>query len=92
MFGDLYKNKAVYEAHSPITFIRNAKTPTLIIHGERDRAVPVTQGYEFHYGLRSVGVETEMVVYPNEGHGISSPANQVDINRRVLEWFNRYLR
>ena len=92
MFGDLYKNKAAYEAHSPITFIRNAKTPTLIIHGERDRAVPVTQGYEFHYGLRSVGVETEMVVYPNEGHGISSPANQVDINRRVLEWFNRYLR
>jgi dipeptidyl aminopeptidase/acylaminoacyl peptidase len=92
MFGDLYKNKTVYEAHSPITFIRNARTPTLIIHGERDRAVPVSQGYEFYYGLRSMGVETEMVVYPNEGHGISSPANQVDINRRILEWFDRHLR
>jgi len=92
MFGDLYERRIVYDAHSPITFIRQARTPTLVLHGEGDRGVPVTQGYEFYNGLKAMNVETEMVVYQNEGHGIGSPANQVDINRRVLEWFNRHLR
>lgn len=81
-----------YDAHSPITFIRNVTTPTLVIHGGRDRGVPVGQGYEFFYGLQSLGVESEMVVYPNEGHGISSPANQVDFQYRLLSWFNKHLR
>ena len=57
-----------------------------------EEGIPVTQGYEFYNGLKAMNVETEMVVYQNEGHGIGSPANQVDINRRVLEWFNRHLR
>ena len=92
MFGSPYERRAVYDAHSPITFVREVRTPTLIIHGERDRGVPITQGYEFYHGLRAAGVETEMVVYPNEGHGIGTPANQVDLNRRVLDWFDRHLR
>jgi dipeptidyl aminopeptidase/acylaminoacyl peptidase len=92
MFGDLYERRAVYDAHSPITFIREARTPTLILHGARDGGVPVGQGYEFYNGLKAMNIEAEMVVYENEGHGIGTPANQVDVNRRVLEWFDRHLR
>lgn len=92
MFGDLYGKRVVYDAHSPITFIRDVKTPTLLLHGARDEAVPAGQSYEFYNGLRGMGVEAEMVVYPNEGHGIGTPANQVDIDRRVLDWFDRHLR
>src|SRR4029453_303779 len=72
VFGNLYERRVVYEAHSPITFIREARTPTLLLHGDRDRGVPVTQAYEFYNGLKAMNVEAEMGVYQNEGPGIGS--------------------
>ena len=65
-----YYNRKQYDDDSPITFIRNCRTPTLLIHGINDGGVPVGQAYEFYTGLKDVGVETEMVVYPREGHSI----------------------
>jgi dipeptidyl aminopeptidase/acylaminoacyl peptidase len=85
-------NRKAYDDFSPITFIRNCRTPTLLIHGVNDGGVPVGQAYEFHTGLKDVGVETEMVVYPREGHNIQEYAHQLDIQKRVVAWFNKHLK
>lgn len=91
-FGDPYTNRDVYDAHSPITFIRNCRTPTLILHGANDSGVPVGQGYEFFIGLKAMGVETEMVVYPREGHSIRERGHQEDLQNRILAWFDSHLK
>jgi dipeptidyl aminopeptidase/acylaminoacyl peptidase len=87
-----YYNRKPYDDFSPITFIRNCRTPTLLIHGIGDRGVPVGQAYEFYTGLKDVGVETEMVVYPREGHNIQENAHQLDIQKRVMAWFDKHLK
>jgi dipeptidyl aminopeptidase/acylaminoacyl peptidase len=91
-FGDPYSNRAVYDAHSPITFIRNCRTPTLILHGANDFGVPAGQGHEFFTGLKAIGAEAEMVVYPREAHAIRERAHQEDLQNRVLAWFDRHLK
>ena len=87
-----HKNRKWYDDHSPITLIRNCRTPTLLIHGIRDGGVPVGQAYEFYNGLKDVGVETELVVYPREGHSIQEYAHQLDVQKRVLAWFDKHLK
>lgn len=87
-----YYNRKWYDDHSPITLIRNCKTPTLVIHGIGDAGVPVGQGYEFYTGLKDVGVETEMVVYPRERHSIQEYGHQLDVQKRVLAWFDKHLK
>lgn len=77
---------------SPITFARAVKTPVLILHGEQDQRVPVSQATGFHRALRVVGVPTELVTYPREPHGIAERAHQIDMLRRVRDWFDRWLR
>ena len=92
-FGaSVYDDPAVYAKSSPITFIKNVKTPTLVLHGDRDSEVPTPQGYEFWHALKTLGVPTQLVVYENEGHAISQPAHLVDIQKRSVEWFDRYLK
>src|SRR5439155_11453912 len=71
--GDPYDQHAKYDELSPITNIRKCHTPTLLLHGEQDEEVPIGQSYEFYYALKNLGVETEMVVYPREGHNIGEP-------------------
>ena len=87
-----YYNRKKYDDISPITFIRNCRTPTLLIHGINDAGVPVSQAYEFYTGLKDVGVEAEMVVYPREGHNIQEYAHQLDIQKRVTAWFDKQLK
>ncbi len=82
------------EAHwrlSPIRVIRNATTPTLILFGEADQRVPVSQGYELYEGLKAVGVETQLVAYPREPHVIGERKHQLDLLRRVIDWYDRHL-
>lgn len=86
-----YFNRKGYDDRSPITFIRNCRTPTLVMHGIADEGVPVGQGYEFYNGLKDVGVETEMVVYPRERHSIQERAHQLDLQKRVVAWFDKHL-
>lgn len=88
----VYDDPAVYAKSSPMTHIKNVKTPTLVLHGERDSEVPAPQGYEFWHALKTLGVPTQLVIYPNEGHAIGKPANQRDIEKRVVSWFDRYLK
>jgi len=87
-----YYNRQKYDAASPITFVRNCRTPTLLIHGINDGGVPVGQAYEFYTGLKDVGVETEMVVYPREGHSLQEYAHQLDVQKRVIAWFDQHLK
>ncbi len=92
-FGaSVYDDPAVYAKSSPLTFIKSAKTPTLVLHGERDAEVPAPQGYEFWHALRTLGVPTQLVVYPDEGHGFFREENKKDRVRRVLDWFDRWLK
>ena len=76
---------------SPVRLIGRAKTPTLILYGEADARVPLTQGLELYEGLKSLGVETQLVAYPGEPHVIGSRSHQLDILKRVTDWYDRHL-
>jgi dipeptidyl aminopeptidase/acylaminoacyl peptidase len=92
-FGaSVYDDPEVYSRSSPITHIRNVKTPTLVLHGDRDSEVPTPQGYEFWHALKTLGVPTALVIYENEGHAVSGRDHQRDIERRVVGWFDQYLK
>jgi dipeptidyl aminopeptidase/acylaminoacyl peptidase len=91
-FGaSVYDDPQVYAKSSPITFIKNAHTPVLILQGERDEEVPAPQAFEFWHAMKTLGVPTQLVVYADEGHSPRKTANQVDIMTRMASWFNRYL-
>jgi dipeptidyl aminopeptidase/acylaminoacyl peptidase len=87
-----YDNRKWYDDHSPITLIRNCRTPTLLLHGEKDGGVPVSQAYEFFTGLKDAGVETELVVYPRERHNIQEYSHRIDLQKRMLAFFNKHLK
>ena len=92
-FGaSVYDDPAVYAKSSPISFIKNTRTPTLILVGDRDGECPAPQSYEFWHALKTLGVETQFVIYPNEGHFIHDPAHQRDILERTVAWFDKYLK
>jgi dipeptidyl aminopeptidase/acylaminoacyl peptidase len=76
---------------SPLAHMHNANTPTLIGHGERDERVPTGQAFELYRALKYLEVPTQLVIYPREPHGLRERAHQVDWNRRVLAWYERWL-
>jgi dipeptidyl aminopeptidase/acylaminoacyl peptidase len=87
-FGaSVYDDPAVYAKSSAIEFIKNAKTPMLIIVGDRDGECPAPQSFEMWHALRAEGVKTQLVVYPNEGHGFTNPAHIRDRTAREVRWF-----
>lgn len=91
-FGaSVYDDPRIYEKSSPITFIKQVKTPTLVVVGERDGECPAPQSFEFWHALKNEGVPTELVVYPGEGHSFKDAKNRVDVLRRTLKWFDHYL-
>ena len=86
-FGaSVYDDPAVYARSSPINFVKNVTTPTLVLVGERDIECPPPQSHEFWRALRAHGVPTTLVVYAGEGHGIAQPANRLDVIRRMAAW------
>jgi dipeptidyl aminopeptidase/acylaminoacyl peptidase len=92
-FGaSVYDDPAVYEKSSPIHFIKNVKTPTLVIVGERDAECPASQSYEFWHALKALGVPTKLIVYSGEGHMFIEPKHQVDRLEQTVAWFDRYLK
>jgi dipeptidyl aminopeptidase/acylaminoacyl peptidase len=88
----VYDDPNVYAKSSPMSFIKQARTPTLVVVGERDVECPAPQSFEFWRGLKQYGVTSELVVYPDEGHGIRNPAHQKDLMERSLRWFDQYLK
>jgi len=88
-FGaSVYDDPWIYRRSSPIEFIKNVKTPTLVLVGDRDGEVPAPQSFEFWHALKARGVKTQLIVYPNEGHRISQPEHKRDIARRLVGWFD----
>lgn len=91
-FGtSVYNDPAVYAKSSPITYIKQVKTPTLVVVGERDGECPAPQSFEFWHALKDLGVPTELVVYAGEGHSFHEAKDREDVMRRALEWFDKYL-
>lgn len=76
---------------SPIRYANRVTTPTLVLHGEADPRVPVTQGAEFYNALLALGVDTEMVSYPRQGHAFHERTFQIDLLKRLVGWFERYM-
>jgi dipeptidyl aminopeptidase/acylaminoacyl peptidase len=77
---------------SPLRYAAKVKTPTMFIHGENDNDVPIAEAEQFYIALKDVGVETVMVRYPREGHGIRETKHVVDLVERSLSWYERHFR
>ena len=91
-FGaSLYDDPAPYWAESAIRTIKSAHTPTLLYVGERDIEVPPTQSIEYWHALQAMKVPVSLVIYPDEGHAIRAPEHTLDMRKRIVDWFDRYL-
>jgi len=91
-FGaSVYDDPAVYAKMSAINYIKDVTTPTLAVVGERDGECPAPQSFEFWHALHDLGKTTELVVYPNEGHGFVNPEHRQDVLERAVSWFQRYM-
>ncbi len=92
MLAPSYHEPEVYLRSSPITYVANAKTPTLVLHGASDERVPLGQGRELYTALQALGVPSEMVVYPREPHIFQERNHQRDLLMRVAAWFDRWVK
>jgi len=91
--GQPWKHEALYEKLSyPFWHADRITTPTLFLGGERDFNVPLVGGEQMYEALRSQGIETELIIYPNSFHGITTPSYQTDRLRRYLAWYGKYLK
>jgi dipeptidyl aminopeptidase/acylaminoacyl peptidase len=92
-YGDKapWDNFGEYWEHSPMKYINNVKTPTMILHGQADTRVPIAQSEEFYEALKERGVAVEFVVYPRENHGFTEPRHRMDRVQRYLYFFGKYL-
>ncbi len=91
-FGaSVYDDPAVYAKSSAINYIKNAKTPMLIVVGDRDGECPAPQSFEMWHALNTMHVPVKLVVYPDEGHGFSNPSDERDVLERAIEWFGNYM-
>jgi dipeptidyl aminopeptidase/acylaminoacyl peptidase len=86
-----YEDPAAHRARSPLTTIQNARTPTLIFHGENDQDVSLPQAYEMYVALRTLGVDTQLVTYPGEKHPVLERSHQIDLLTRVADWCDHYM-
>ncbi len=75
---------------SALKHVANVKTPTMLVHGENDNDVPIAESEQFYIALKDVGVDTIMVRYPREGHGIREIGHQIDLLDRSIEWYERH--
>jgi dipeptidyl aminopeptidase/acylaminoacyl peptidase len=86
-----WDDPAIYAKTSPITTIRQAKTPTLIQHGSLDKRVPVPDSFELYRGLLDQHVDSRLILYTGFGHGINKPKSQLALEQANLDWFNHYI-
>jgi dipeptidyl aminopeptidase/acylaminoacyl peptidase len=92
-----YSDKAPWDAtelywdRSPMKYVNNVKTPTMIMHGQVDTRVPLAQAQEFYMALKERKIPVEFVVYPRENHGFTEPRHQVDRVQRYVRFFAKYL-
>jgi dipeptidyl aminopeptidase/acylaminoacyl peptidase len=85
--AEFWNDPEVYGNHSPVYQAKGVTTPALIQHGDADIRVPISQGYEYFNALRRQGVETRMIVFPRQPHGITEPRMLLKAMQTNLEWF-----
>jgi dipeptidyl aminopeptidase/acylaminoacyl peptidase len=78
--------------HSALKHVANVHTPTMFIHGENDNDVPIAEDEQYYIAIRDVGVDSVMVRYPREGHGLQEPKHVIDSTDRSIRWYEKYFR
>lgn len=89
--GPLHEQPDALWERSPIRYLARITTPTLVVHGDADQRVPVSQGLELYTGLRAAGVPTDFVVYPRQKHAFHEKAFQRDLLERIVAWIQRWM-
>jgi dipeptidyl aminopeptidase/acylaminoacyl peptidase len=92
LLGDPVKDRKVYEADSPITYIHDVKAPLLVLQGENDPRVPKEEAQQVVDLLKKDGKTVDVHYYPNEGHGFEKRENRIDAIQRIVAWFDKYLK
>ena len=92
LLGDPVKDRAKYEAASPIQFLRKERAPLLVMQGERDIRVPREEAAQVVDILKKEGRTVDVVYYPQEGHGFMKREDQIDEITRMVAWFDKYLK
>ena len=90
--GTPWTNPAMYQRWSPSNFVKNFKTPILIIHGELDYRVPLEEGLQLFTAVQRMGVDSKLLVFPDEGHWVLKPQNSELWYHTVIEWFDKHLK
>ncbi|HEV7504208.1 MAG TPA: S9 family peptidase [Thermoanaerobaculia bacterium] len=91
-YGLPWESREKFQASSPMTYVQRAKTPTLILQGENDVIDPVSQSQPLYRALKRLGVPSDFVLYPRAGHGLREEKQILDSWRRVVAWFDLYVR
>ena len=86
-----YDDPSAYTKCSAMTYIKKAKTPTLVLVGERDGEAPPPQSFQFWHALKELHVPTQLKVYADEGHSFEKFEDMIDVSVRTIEWFNKYM-
>ena len=92
LLGDPEKDRTIYENASPLTYIRRAKAPLLVLQGENDIRVPKEEAEQVVAIYKEIGKTVDSHFYPQEGHGFAKRENQIDAINRMIAWFDRYLK
>jgi dipeptidyl aminopeptidase/acylaminoacyl peptidase len=90
--GTYWQHPESYERWSPVNFVKNFKTPTLVVHGELDYRVPLEQGLAMFTALQRMRVPSRLLVFPDENHWVLKPANSVRWYREVIGWLDQWSR
>nr|WP_272494164.1 S9 family peptidase [Stenotrophomonas mori] len=88
-FGNVLERRDAYDRNSPIRHAHNVKVPVLVLHGEEDRRVPISQGEQFYWALKFNRTPVEMVRYPRAPHWFEAREQERDVLERVLDWLER---
>ncbi len=90
--GTPYEHPEGYEKFNPVDFVSRWKTPMLVIHGEQDFRIPYDQGIASFTALQRKGVESKLLIFPDENHWVLKPANSVLWYHTVLDWLSQHLK
>ncbi|MFJ6025323.1 prolyl oligopeptidase family serine peptidase [Brevundimonas sp. NPDC092305] len=90
--GTQYENPRGYEQFNPVNHVRNWRDPMLVVQGDLDFRIPTAQGLSTFTALQRQGIDSRLIVFPNENHWVLKPANSVQWHNEVFGWLDKYLK